>query len=129
MTTTINRQHASTEKRRKTPGNRRWRFALAVGGAVVVVAFIAAIVTLGASEQTRDLTSGFEYNNEATPAHVAADEPVTGEYFGHSDEFWPAKGLTSGFDLSDDTSPGIGRRSRPIGRLYFGNSPELNPDH
>jgi hypothetical protein len=128
MTTTINRQHASTEKRRKTPGNRRWRFALAVGGAVVV-ALIAAIVTQGASEQTRDLTSGFEYNNEATPAHVAADEPVTGEYFGHSDEFWPAKGLTSGFDLSDDTSPGIGRRSRPIGRLYFGNSPELNPDH
>jgi hypothetical protein len=127
MTTTINRQHASTEKRRETPRNRRWRFALAVGG--VVVALVAVIMTQGASEQAQDLTSGFEYNNEATPAQVAADEPVTGEYFGHSDELWPPKDLTSGFDLSDDTSPGIGRRTQPIARLYFGHSPELNPDH
>jgi hypothetical protein len=32
----------------------------------------------------KDLTSGFDYNDDATPARIVTEEPVTGQYFGYN---------------------------------------------
>ena len=127
MTTTSTRNTNAAEVRSAQP-KRRWPYIVALVTAVAV-ALMAVTLALGDGEQARDLTTGFDYNDDATPAFVKTEEPVTGLYFGHSDELWPATDITSGFDTEDDTTPGIVRRGGPIARLYFGYSPELNSDH
>ena len=126
MTMTTTRSHPTSKKQSETP-QIRWRRIVAVVAALIV-ALIVVVLTQSESGQGQDLTSGFDYNDDATPARIVTEEPVSGQYFGHSDVLWPVKDLTSGFDLGDDTSPGFGRNDEPIARLYLGYNLALNPD-
>lgn len=127
MTTTRTRPIEQTQVIHDRSKNK-WKYLIGIAATLTVALAIVALVS-GSAEPASGLTSGFDHNDQDTPARVMTNEPVTGEYFGYSDELWHAKDLTSGFDTADDTTPGTERKSGRIQRLYLGYSPELNPDH
>ena len=82
MTMTTTRSHPTSKKQSETP-QIRWRRIVAVVAALIV-ALIVVVLTQSESGQGQDLTSGFDYNDDATPARIVTEEPVTGQYFGYN---------------------------------------------
>lgn len=129
--TTTERRTTERQAPQKGNGNghRIVRAALLLGAAAVVATVALAIVSRSTPEPTADvdITSGFEYNSDATSG-MPASTPVTGQYFGNSDEMFPGRDLTSGFEHTTDATAGRVSTDH-VTSPYFGYSPELSPDH
>ena len=105
-----------------------------IGLSAMLVAFVTiAIVWVATRPETTvtpvlESASGFAYENEATPIHIASPG-ITAEYFGNSGELYPAITVlpaATGFAYDHEAtaarvvSPGITTE-------YFGNSGDLYP--
>jgi len=110
-------------------GRRPIRAAVLMVTLAVIAAVGFAIVSRSAPGPTTDtdVTSGFEYTTDATSGRMAST-PVTGQYFGNSDEMFPERDLTSGFEYNTDATSGKVATDR-VTSVYFGYNPDLNPEH